>query len=111
MLASRGAGKVREIEENGLMLGMFPEAAYSTVEIGLSPGDRCLLYTDGLLEAKNAAQEEFGKSRCKEFMETQFDIPAARFAQALLDNIAGFSGNNSARAQEDDITLLVLDFQ
>jgi sigma-B regulation protein RsbU (phosphoserine phosphatase) len=107
MLASRGAGKVREIEENGLMLGMFPEAAYSTVEIGLSPGDRCLLYTDGLFEAKNAAQEEFGKSRCKEFMETQRDIPAARFVKTLLDSVAGFSGS----AQEDDITLLVLDFQ
>lgn len=111
MLASRGAGKVREIEENGLMLGMFPEAAYSTVEIGLSPGDRCLLYTDGLFEAKNAAQEEFGKSRCKEFMETQRDIPAARFVQTLLDSVATFSGYNTDHAQEDDITLLVLDFQ
>ena len=111
MLASRAAGKVREIEENGLMLGMFPEAAYSSVEIRVGPGDRCLLYTDGVLEAKNAAQEEFGKSRCKEFLETQRDIPAARFANALLDRVAGFSGHNSARAQEDDITLLVLDFQ
>ena len=111
MLASRGAGKVREIEENGLMLGMFPEAAYSAVEVGLSPGDRCLLYTDGLFEAKNAAQEEFGKSRCKEFMETQRDIPAARFVETLLDSVVGFSGYNSARAQEDDITLVVLDFQ
>ena len=90
---------------------MRPEAAYSTVEIRVSPGDRCLLYTDGLVEARNAAQEEFGKSRCKEFLETQRDIPAARFANALLDRIAGFSGHNSARAQEDDITLLVLDFQ
>jgi phosphoserine phosphatase RsbU/P len=111
MLASRAAGNVREIEENGLMLGMFPEAAYSSVEIRVGPGDRCLLYTDGLFEAKNAAQEEFGKARCKEFLETQLDIPAARFANALLDNIAGFSGHNSTRAQEDDITLLVLDFQ
>jgi phosphoserine phosphatase RsbU/P len=111
MLASRAAGNVREIEENGMMLGMFSEAAYSCVEIRVSPGDRCLLYTDGLFEAKNAAQEEFGKARCKEFLETQLDIPAARFANALLDNIAGFSGHHSARAQEDDITLLVLDFQ
>ncbi len=111
MLASRAAGKVREIEENGLMLGMFPEAAYSSVEIRVGPGDRCLLYTDGLFEAKNAVQEEFGKARCKEFLETQLDIPAARFANALFDNIAGFSGHNSTRAQEDDITLLVLDFQ
>jgi sigma-B regulation protein RsbU (phosphoserine phosphatase) len=111
MLASRAAGNVREIEENGLMLGMFPEAAYTSVEIRVCAGDRCLLYTDGLFEAKNAAQEEFGKARCKEFLETQRDIPALRFANTLLDNIAGFSGHNSARAQEDDITLLVLDFR
>jgi hypothetical protein len=111
MLASGAVGNVREIEENGLMLGMFPEAAYSSVEIRVSPGDRCLLYTDGLFEAKNAAQEEFGKARCKEFLELQLRIPAARFANTLLDNIAGFSGYNSSRAQEDDITLLVLDFQ
>jgi sigma-B regulation protein RsbU (phosphoserine phosphatase) len=111
MLASGAAGKVREIEENGQMLGMFPEAAYSSVEIRVGPGDRCLLYTDGLFEATNAAQEEFGKSRCKEFLETQRDLPAAHFANALLDRIAGFSGHNSGRVQEDDITLLVLDFQ
>jgi hypothetical protein len=111
MLASGAAGDVREIEENGLMLGMFPEAAYSSVEIRVGPGDRCLLYTDGLFEAKNGAQEEFGKSRCKEFLETQRDIPAERFANTLLESVAVFSGHNSARAQEDDITLLVLDFQ
>ena len=109
MLASRGVGNVREIEENGLMLGMFPEAAYSTVEISIAAGDRCLLCTDGVFEAKNAAQEEFGKSRCKKFLETQLDIPAARFVDALLSSIADFSGHNSNRAQEDDITLLVLD--
>lgn len=110
MLASRAAGEVREIEQNGLMLGIFPEAAYSSVEIRVGPGDRCLLYTDGVFEAKNAAQEEFGKSRCKEFLETQRDLPAARFANALLDRVAAFCGDKSARAQEDDITLLVLDF-
>ncbi len=110
MLASGAGGEVREIEENGLMLGISPEAAYSSVEIRVGPGDRCLLYTDGVFEAKNAAQEEFGMSRCKEFLETQRDIPAARFANALLDRIAGFCGHNSARAQEDDITLLVVDF-
>ncbi len=111
MLASRTLSAVREVEENGLMLGMFPEAAYSSVEIRIGPGDRCLLYTDGIFEAKNAAQEEFGKSRCKEFLETQRDIPAARFVKTLLDKVARFSGYDSFRVQEDDITLLVLDFQ
>jgi phosphoserine phosphatase RsbU/P len=111
MLASGTAGNVREIEENGLMLGMFPEAVYTSVEIRVGPGDRCLLYTDGILEAKNAGQEEFGRLRCKEFLESHREIPAARFANSLLERVAGFSGYTSARSQEDDITLLVLDFQ
>jgi len=111
LLASHAASTVREIEENGLMLGLFPEAAYSSVQIRISPGDRCLLCTDGVFEARNAAREEFGESRCKEFLKTHHDIPAVRFADALVDSIASFSGSNPARAQEDDITLLVLDFQ
>ena len=111
ILATRSDGNVREIEENGLMLGLFPEATYSSVEIPIASGDRCLLYTDGVFEASNTAREEFGKSRCKEFLESHRHLPAPRFADDLLTSIAAFSGLNSARAQEDDITLLVLDFQ
>jgi phosphoserine phosphatase RsbU/P len=110
MLAARTDGSVREIEENGLMLGLFPDAAYSSVEIGIGPGDRCLLYTDGVFEASNPAREEFGKSRCMEFLEAHRETSAARFVNLLLDDIAKFSGHNSGRAQEDDITVLVLDF-
>src|SRR3984957_4911426 len=50
---------VRAIEENGFMLGVFPDADFSVAEIPLRPGDRCLLYTDGLFAAADAAQEEF----------------------------------------------------
>jgi phosphoserine phosphatase RsbU/P len=110
MLASSTADNVREIEENGVMLGMFPGSVYSSVDIPVGPGDRCLLYTDGILEAENATQEQFGKSRCKQFLETHRELPPERFANILLDSVAGFSGYNSAREQEDDITLLVLDF-
>ncbi len=111
MLATSTDGTVREIEENGLMLGLFPEATYSAVEIRIADGDRCLLYTDGVFEATNTAREEFGKSRCKEFLESHRHLPAAHFADDLLARIAAFSGLNSIRVQEDDITLLVLDFQ
>ena len=111
MMATRAERNVREIEENGLMLGLFPDAAYSYVEISVHAGDRFLLYTDGVFEASNTAQEEFGKSRCKELLDLRRDVSAADFADALLGHIASFSGHNSGRAQEDDITLLVLDFR
>lgn len=111
LLASRSHNGVREIEQNGLMLGMFPEASYSSTEIPVRPGDRCLLCTDGVFEAKNSQQEEFGKSRSKSFFCAHSDSPAGRFANALLDEISRFAGHDSGRAREDDITLLVLDFR
>jgi len=111
IMATHTGGNIREIEQNGLMLGLFPDAAYSSVEIPIGSGDRCLLYTDGVFEASNAAREEFSKSRCKEFLQSHRHLPAAHFADHLLSNIAAFSSLNSTRAQEDDITLLVLDFQ
>jgi phosphoserine phosphatase RsbU/P len=95
MLATRAQPNVREIQENGLMLGLFPEASYSSVEIQIDSGGRCLLYTDGVLEASNAAREEFGKSRCKEFLESRRNIPAPEFADQLLGHISSFSSHNS----------------
>jgi sigma-B regulation protein RsbU (phosphoserine phosphatase) len=108
-LASRSSG-VRQIEENGLMLGLFPEAKYSATEIPLSPGDRCLLYTDGILEAMDSSQQEFGKARLQQSLEAHSDLSAAQFTSALLGEISRWSGHATGRRQEDDITLVALDF-
>jgi len=111
LLASGREKNVRDIEENGLMLGMFPEAKYAFVEMKITAGDRCLLYTDGVFEAKNAAQEEYGRVRCREFLLTQSDASATAFADALFEDVARFSGLSGGRAQEDDVTLIVLDIR
>jgi serine phosphatase RsbU (regulator of sigma subunit) len=70
-----------------------------------------LLYTDGLFEAMNASQEEFGKDRLAEFVQRYSALPAAGAAAALLEAVARWSGHAAGRRQEDDITLLVVDFQ
>jgi len=111
LLASGREKNVRDVEENGLMLGMFPEAEYTFVEIKLNTGDRCLLYTDGVFEAKNAAQEEYGRVRCREFLLAKSDASATVFADALFEDVARFSGLSTGRAQEDDVTLIVLDIR
>jgi phosphoserine phosphatase RsbU/P len=111
MLASRSPSGVRQIEENGLMLGLFREATYSAVELPLRPDDRCLLYTDGAFEATNAELEEFGKPRLQDFLQTHIDLPAERFTTAFLDEISRWSGHATGRSRDDDITLLVLDFR
>jgi phosphoserine phosphatase RsbU/P len=111
LFSSRSNGEVRTIEHNGLILGMFPEAAYSSIEITLQSGDRYVLYTDGLIESTNAAGEEYAIARCTQFLRSHSRLPAAVFADELLSEIARWSDRSSGRAQEDDMTLLVIDCQ
>ncbi len=109
LLSSRSNGDARSIEQNGLFLGMFPEAAYSSLEIPLRSVDRYVLYTDGLPESRNAAGEEFGLAHCKQFLESHPRLTAAALADALLGEIALWSARSSGRLQEDNMTLIVID--
>lgn len=111
LFSNRLNGIASLIEENGLFLGMFPRATYSSLEIPLKPGDRYVLYTDGLPESKNATNEEFGLSRCEQFIESHPTLTAAELADGLLSEIARWSARSSERLREDDMTLIVIDCQ
>jgi serine phosphatase RsbU (regulator of sigma subunit) len=100
----------REIDSNGLLLGLSEDAAYTSLELPFRPGDRCLLYTDGMLEARNGAQEEFGVMRFLQFLEAQSHLAAARLISASLTELTRWSGKGEAGAREDDITLVAVDF-
>jgi serine phosphatase RsbU (regulator of sigma subunit) len=103
-------GGAQAIEQNGLFLGMFPEAEYSSIEIPLRAGDRCLLYTDGLPESKSTTGEEFGIVRCTKFLESNPRLNATALADELLAEIARWSARAAGESQDDDMTLVVLDF-
>lgn len=111
LLSNRSNDEVRSVERNGFFLGMFPEAVYSSIEISLQQGDRCVLYTDGLPESTNAEGEEFGLPRCKQFLGSHSRLPSAELADLLLSEIACWSARSSGRPQEDDMTLLIIDWQ
>ena len=100
----------QEIEANGLMLGLFEGAKYSALELPFRPGDRCLLYTDGVIEGKNAEQEEFGSLRFRAFLDAQPNLRPAPLIKALLSELGQWSGRTSG-VQEDDVTLIAVDFQ
>jgi len=59
---------------------MFEEAAYAALELTLEPGDRHILYTDGILEATNRAQEMYGADRFVHFMKSNKSLSADPFA-------------------------------
>src|SRR5579862_1905091 len=94
---------VRRFENNGTLLGFRPSEKYSNIEIPLAAGDRLLLYTDGLLDASNRAEEAFD-SQIDERIAAHADLAAPQFADALLADLAAWS-----TTQEDDLTLLVID--
>ncbi len=111
LLNSRANGEARAIEQNGFFLGMFPEAVYESIEIPLREGDRYVLYTDGLPESSNAKAEEYGLSRCTQFLGSHAHLPAAALADGLLGEIASWSARGADRLQDDDMTLIVIDWQ
>lgn len=100
-----------EVLENGLLLGLFPAASYSVAEFYVEGGDKAVLYTDGILETRNPSKEEFGPDLLKVFLESKHKLKADKFADSMLDELTGWSENHKGDGQEDDITLLVIDFQ
>jgi serine phosphatase RsbU (regulator of sigma subunit) len=107
LLWSRSEG-VRAVEENGLFLGKFPQAAYSFVELPLTAGDWALLYTDGIPETTNPSQTEFGADRFKQFLETEQSTSADHFADRLLKELSQWSVRESGEDSDDDVTLVAI---
>jgi phosphoserine phosphatase RsbU/P len=104
-------GKATQVLENGLVLGIMKEASYEAIEFLLEPGDRYVLCTDGILEAANSAREQFGVHRLMRFIENHKDLAADQFSQMLLNDLSRWSDQTTEQGQQDDITLLVIDFK
>jgi sigma-B regulation protein RsbU (phosphoserine phosphatase) len=108
VLRDHATNTVTDVVENGLFLGAFPFAAYTAVDRPFNPGDWCLLYTDGILEAANATDEEFGADRLKKFLTDNGNLTADAFADQLLDTLSLWVDKASGRTMEDDLTLLAV---
>ena len=110
LMQFRGStGRVGQIMENGLVLGVVEDAPYDSLEIPLELGDRYVLYTDGILEAANPSQEMYGAERLMHFLERNCSLNADQFADALLADVASWTERSGEQNQQDDITLLVFD--
>ena len=110
LLWRASAGSASEVLQNGLLLGFFTEAAYPAIELPVEPGDKVVLYTDGILETRSPSKEEFGGDLFKSFLESNHNLNAETFADSLLDELSIWSGHPRGNAQEDDITLLAINF-
>jgi len=89
----------------GLVLGVMPGVRFPDHTVQLRPGDRLVLYTDGVTEACNAAQEAYGAERLIAEVRAHGDGPAAALIERICHSVTSFAGG---AAQSDDITLTVL---
>ena len=94
---------VERLDSTGTVLGLFKEWDCDIGECLLHSGDTLALYTDGITESFNAAEEEFGESRLIEALHRHRDLPP----QAVVASIVGEVRQFSAQEQHDDITLIV----
>jgi len=106
LLFRRREGEVEALLENGLVMGFDREAGYGTIERQVGPGDRVLLFTDGVIEATNPSDEPFGLERLAAALRTGADLDAGALADRILAELRRF---RHGVGFEDDVTLAVVD--
>jgi sigma-B regulation protein RsbU (phosphoserine phosphatase) len=99
------SGKVDEIAENGLLLAATERAEYTQLSMQLKTGDRLLLYTDGLVEAKDGSGQMFGDEALASALRSSAEFAPREAAERIIAEVQRW-----AKFQEDDLTALVCDF-
>jgi len=99
----RGSGALERLRSGGPPLGLFASPDYLQATVGLSPGDLLVIFTDGVTEAVDAQDQEFGDARLERVLRETSGAPAAAVCDAILAAVAAFQGG---QPQHDDITLV-----
>lgn len=99
-----GSHSVRQLENGGALLGVFPEWKYEDSAAQLAPGDRLLLFTDGITEAARPDGEEFGEQRLIDATTSLSQRSSAELKDELLSQAKNFCDSQLA----DDATLIVI---
>lgn len=106
-LLARTTGEVEALQATGTVLGVFPGAEYLGAEAVLRGGDRLLLYTDGITEARNPDDEEFGIERLTTIVANNRHLSAARLHAAVMNEVTRFA----SAGFQDDATLVAVAIQ
>lgn len=102
LLLRAGAPSCEQLDAEGLVLGVLKDVKFEEKVLTLAPGDRILLYTDGIVEARDETGEFFGIMRLCERFCAYREIPPQTAVKKILTELHGFTGEI-----EDDVTLLV----
>ncbi|SHK34922.1 PP2C family protein-serine/threonine phosphatase [Hymenobacter psychrotolerans] len=104
--------EVSYFQTAGLGLGIIRNESYEkhikNQFYDYNPGDVMVIYTDGIVEARNAAQQEYGEERLHQMLERTYYLDADEIKQQILEDLGQFS---HGQPMHDDQTLLVVKFK
>ena len=102
----RSDSRIEELPSTeNLVLGVAPGHEYHNAEVRLAPGDALFLYTDGITEAQNSSEEEFGEERLDEKLASLGQATPRDVVTAVVDAVHAFAGD---APQSDDITCIAM---
>ncbi len=105
----RHASTVDQIENApGILLGQFDHVKFEARQIQLGPGDRIVLYTDGVTEAMNAAQDMYAETRLQQLLESDKPDSVMSLVRGVMADVMKFVGKAE---QSDDITVFSLEYR
>jgi sigma-B regulation protein RsbU (phosphoserine phosphatase) len=98
---------ITRLQPRGLMVGMANEARFGASldegTVSLAPGDRFLMYSDGVSELMNPVSDEYGLERLEFWMAGNAELPSKEFVRSLTDAL---EGHRAGHPQSDDITIV-----
>ena len=103
-LLVHAGGTVERLSAGGMVLGVFEHAPFEEGLTTLEPGDRVVLFTDGITEATNDLEDQFGDDRLIGSVRGRGDAPLAALVDGVFDDVAAFAAGQFA----DDATVMVL---
>jgi sigma-B regulation protein RsbU (phosphoserine phosphatase) len=101
----RSSGLIERLDVGGLPIGIQAEAKYESASVALAPGDWLIIFTDGLVEAVNANDEEFDEPRLLSTLEAGLSTTPRELLERLMANLDLFVGSTP---QHDDVTCLLV---
>lgn len=95
----------QRLSRGGVALGCFESFPFEESQVQLNPGDQLVVFSDGISEAVNHADEEFGETRLYELVAANREASAAELIEKILQSVDDYAGD---RPQMDDMTLVVV---
>jgi sigma-B regulation protein RsbU (phosphoserine phosphatase) len=98
-------GGTQRLRTGGVVLSILEDFSYDEETVGMGPGDILVIYSDGITEAVNPAEEQFGDERLAVVIRDHRQENAAGLMESIIKEVTAFAGG---RAQADDMTLVVV---